>query len=157
MGCFYRRRLISIRIYGSATATLFVALALEYALPALGPLHAWAAVAPRYGRPLLPAMIRVIMLWLAEEIPKRGVVRYKALADTQSYGELFRVDAKAEGLKVVLGGWYTGENPDPRSAAWYAVELSPESAPWAYQRGPAPGEPFRVIASLELLAVLVVS
>ena len=56
---------------------------------------------------------------------------------------------------MVLGGWATGVRPDPSRARWFSVELCPAAAPWAYTKGPSPGEPFRAIASLELLAVLV--
>ena len=66
-------------------------------------------------------------------------------------GELFRVDAKAEGSDVVvLGWWATGPVPDPSKARWFSHRLSRVEAPWAFESG----YPFRVIASLELLAVL---
>ena len=57
-----------------------------------------------------------------------------------------RFDAKAEGNGVVIGGW----RPDAAStsaAAWFATKITRKAAPWVRARG----EPFRAIASLELL------
>ena len=66
-------------------------------------------------------------------------------------GEVFRLDAKAEGDKVVIGGWRCAGASSTKEAAWFAVKLDSRNAPWAF----SPGEPFRTIASLELLVVLV--
>ena len=66
-------------------------------------------------------------------------------------GEVFRLDAKAEGDQVAIGGWLTKGGRRAREAPWFAVSLDRRSAPWAFHRG----EPFRTIASLELLAALV--
>ena len=68
--------------------------------------------------------------------------------------ERFRSDAKAEGDCVVIGGWEVrtalGITVDQKDARWFKVELNRKNAPWAYRRG----EPFRVIAALELLGSL---
>ena len=66
-------------------------------------------------------------------------------------GELFRLDAKAEGNSVAIGGWRTAGATRTREAAWFSVVLTRVNAPWAFARG----EPFRTIASLELLGALV--
>ena len=66
-------------------------------------------------------------------------------------GEVFRMDAKAEGDTVVIGGWLSAEGARTKDARWFAVQLTRKSAPWAFARG----EPFRTIASLELLGSLV--
>ena len=66
-------------------------------------------------------------------------------------GELFRIDAKAEGDCVAIGGWLTAGGRRAIDAPWFALELTRTTAPWAFHRG----EPFRTIASLELLAALV--
>jgi hypothetical protein len=66
-------------------------------------------------------------------------------------GELFRLDAKAEGENVAIGGWRCRGDGTTREAAWFAVKLNRRNAPWAFSRG----EAFRTIASLELLGVLV--
>merc|ERR1739841_443994 len=66
-------------------------------------------------------------------------------------GELFRLDAKAEGQYVAIGGWLCASGIATRDAPWFAVKLTRANAPWAFARG----EPFRTIASLELLGALV--
>jgi hypothetical protein len=70
---------------------------------------------------------------------------------TLQLGEVFRMDAKAEGEKVVIGGWLSQGGRKTREAPWFSLELTRATAPWAFARG----EPFRTIASLELLGSLV--
>ena len=65
--------------------------------------------------------------------------------------DIFRVDAKAAGEDIVIGGWETGAAPDQKRARWFSFRLSRKTAPWAYLRG----DPFRNIATLELIGVLV--
>jgi len=68
--------------------------------------------------------------------------------------ERFRSDAKAEGENIVIGGWEVADAKGRRiaqhEARWFQVTLDRVSAPWAYRRG----EPFRVIAALELLGTI---
>jgi len=66
-------------------------------------------------------------------------------------GELFRSDAKAEGEHIPIGGWELNGSDDPMLARWFSLDLGRSEIPWAYRRG----DPFRSIAALELLAVLV--
>ena len=65
--------------------------------------------------------------------------------------EVFRLDAKAEGEEVAIGGWRCLGVSKTQDASWFAVRLNRRNAPWAFQRG----EAFRTIASLELLGALV--
>ena len=62
-------------------------------------------------------------------------------------GEVFRLDAKAEGEQVAVGGWRCRGAASTHEASWFAVKLNRRNAPWAFTRG----EAFRTIASLELL------
>ena len=66
-------------------------------------------------------------------------------------GELFRADAKAQGSRIVIGGWEVRGAGVPQHARWYSLELTKDDVPWAYARG----DPFRSVAALELLATLV--
>ena len=63
-----------------------------------------------------------------------------------------RVDAKAEGMIVAVGGWAPRYNEDGSIAKhrslWFSIRLDEKSAPWAY----AKGMPSRTISTLELLA-----
>ena len=64
--------------------------------------------------------------------------------------EAFRIDAKAEGDHIMIGGWEILEEGKEEKGRWFAIELNRKNAPWAYLKG----DPFRNIASLELCAVL---
>ena len=127
----------------------FVAGPLEHIRPFLGPLYAWASAGPRHIRPLLPVMIKLILEFLARELSTGGMVA--CAVDEQDLGEVFRLDAKAEGDTVAIGGWRCRGVARTKQADWFAVSLNRRNAPWAFQKG----EAFRTIASLELLGVLV--
>ena len=127
----------------------FICGAIEFFRPFLGPLYAWSAAGPRYARPKLPVMIVLIMKYLAEEI---GRVRMMpCVLKAKQLGEVYRLDAKAEGDKVVIGGWRTAGGLKTSEAPWFSVALTRSTAPWAFARG----EPFRTVASLELMASLI--
>ena len=53
---------------------------------------------------------------------------------------------------IAIGGWRPMHDAEgrvsPRLSPWFAVELSEETAPWAYERG----LPYKAISALELLA-----
>lgn len=50
---------------------------------------------------------------------------------------------------VAVGGWETFHTTDPSKARWFSVKLNRVTAPYLYVKG----EPFKTIASAELLAV----
>ena len=127
----------------------FIAGPLEHLRPLLGQLFAWASGGPRIARPLLPVMILIIMDFLAEQL--RGSRSSGCREATKDQGELFRLDAKAAGNEVAIGGWLSQGRRPCKEAPWFAVSLNRRNAPWAFTRG----EPFRVVASIELLAALV--
>jgi hypothetical protein len=127
----------------------FVAGPVEYIRPFLGPLYAWASIGPKFARPKLPVMVVLIMRYLATEISGNHMMDCEVAAE--HLGEMFRLDAKAEGEKVAIGGWRVGKSGDSHDAPWFSLVLTRATAPWAFARG----EPFRTIASLELLGTLV--
>ena len=61
----------------------FAASALEYLLPFLGPIFAWAAACPVASRVRLPAMVRLLFLWMADEVEARRTVRCREVAPLQ--------------------------------------------------------------------------
>jgi hypothetical protein len=127
----------------------FIAGPLEFLRPFLGPLYAWSAAGPKFAQPKLPTLIVLILKFLAAELKE---VRMTACEKRASHkGEAFRIDAKAEGDCVVIGGWRTLESDKALEAPWFSIALTRATAPWAFERG----EPFRTIASLELMATLV--
>ena len=68
----------------------------------------------------------------------------------QESTEAFRADAKAEDEDVEPGGWEVQNGADPREAKWLTIKLTRKTALWVFSEG----EPFRKIATLELLATL---
>ena len=54
-------------------------------------------------------------------------------------------------LEVAIGGWETYESTDPKAARWFHVVLNRRNAASLFVKG----EPFRTIASAELLGVTV--
>ena len=70
-------------------------------------------------------------------------------------GSVLRVDAKAEGLTVAVGGWAPVRDEkgqiDVSRPPWFSLTLTRENAPWAFVKG----EPARAISTLELLATTV--
>ena len=97
----------------------------------------------------MPTMIFLILKFLAEEVKRCHMSR--CASRTLNLGEVFRLDAKAEGEEVAIGGWRCTDAADTKKATWFAVRLNRRNAPWAFARG----EAFRAIASLEFLGVLV--
>ena len=81
----------------------FIAGPVEYIRPFLGPLYAWAHIGSRFDMPKLPPMVLIIMKYLAEELKTGHMMVCESNAE--DLGEVFRLDAKAEGSKVVIGGW----------------------------------------------------
>eukprot|EP00438_Fugacium_kawagutii_P021260 Skav214659 [mRNA] locus=scaffold1706:67894:68805:- [translate_table: standard] len=127
----------------------FVAGALPHVRPFLGPMYAWAAVLAPGTFAKFPDAVAVLLEYVMGEVKKTPMTRPRSVPE-QSL-ELFRVDAKAEGDLVVVGGWETGGCEDTASSRWFSVTLTRKNAPWVFLKG----APFRNIASLELTAVLV--
>ena len=78
----------------------FLAGLVEYIRPFLGPLYAWASVGPRFARPKFPVMLVLIMWFFSEEFKSNHMMPCENQA--ADLGEVFRMDAKAEGEKVVI-------------------------------------------------------
>ena len=127
----------------------FLAGPVEYLRPFLGPIYAWASIGCRFAKPKLPTMIVLILKFIAKELEHGHMM--PCAAPSEDLGEMFRMDAKAEGDKVVIGGWRVKGEGHTQDAEWFSLTLTRATAPWAYSRG----EPFRTIAALELLGTLV--
>ena len=125
----------------------FVAGPLEHLRPFLGPLYAWVSAGPRYARPRLPVMIRLILEFFAKELEVGGMTT--CAEGEVDLGEVFRLDAKASNDAVAIGGWRCKGSTRTKDASWFAISLNQRNAPWAFSKG----ESFRTIASLELLGV----
>ena len=128
---------------------VFVAGALQHVRPFLGPLFAWASVLRGGTFSKMPDAVAILLTYVRKQIEGDPMVKVRAVSKQRV--EAFRIDAKAEGEKIVIGGWESMGRQDTRGTRWFSMELDRKSAPWAFVKG----EPFRSIASLELTAVLV--
>eukprot|EP00438_Fugacium_kawagutii_P029840 Skav200966 [mRNA] locus=scaffold448:569541:570587:- [translate_table: standard] len=126
----------------------FVAGALQHVRPFLGPLFAWAAMLAPGTYAKFPEAVSILLQYVMREVQSEPMSRPRQLKEYSK--EAFRVDAKAEQDKIVIGGWEVGSDGSTRDCRWFSIHLDRKSAPWAYLKG----EPFRNIASLELVAVL---
>ena len=52
---------------------------------------------------------------------------------------------------MAIGGWETSAVTDTKKARWFSIRVTRKNSPWLF----AKGEPFRVVASIELLATTV--
>ena len=86
--------------------------------PFLGPLHAWIAVHNDSTCIALPAMVKLILKWFSARLQLRRVT--KAVVRPRAVQEAFRADAKAEGDKIVLGGWSRAQTLGLRRGSWWS-------------------------------------
>ena len=127
----------------------FVAGALHHVRPFLGPLFAWSAVLAPGTFAKFPEAIRILLEYVKMQISLESMCKPRRVKERSR--EAFRVDAKAEGECIVIGGWEIPRGSSNEKGRWFSIRLNRRNAPWAYMKG----EPFRNIASLELTAVLV--
>ena len=128
---------------------VFVAGALHHVRPFLGPIFAWAAVLKGGTYAKMPEAVCLLLTYIKRQVEGDPMVKVKVV-EKQAI-EAFRIDAKAEGEKVVIGGWESLGRSSTKESRWFSMSLDRRSAPWAFVKG----EPFRAIAALELTAVLV--
>ena len=118
--------------------------------PFLGPLYAWTCAVNHCHVLRLPKAVSVILAFL-ELLLAKGHRTTAVAREARPSVEFFRTDAKAEGNTMVIAGWACSDASDPRKCRWFSEELTHLEAPQFFMSG----EPYRAIASLELLATLV--
>ncbi len=131
----------------------FVAGALTFERPFLSPLFAYLSFHPAHSTRPLPIFVRVILHFLAQRLRRRRHYQCGGRESAAAHGP--RVDARAEGQEICVGGWLPTEGEDGKldtaRSPWFSVVLDRESAPWAYSKR---DEPYRTIASLEAFGAL---
>lgn len=127
----------------------FVAGALKHVRPFLGPLYAWSSALASGTFAAFPDAVSILLDFVVNEVDRCPM--RKAVKPPLLHGDCFRVDASASGEDIVIGGWESHGGASTQEARWFSMKLGRKTVPWAYLRG----DPFRAIASLELLAVLV--
>ena len=98
----------------------------------------------------LPKVVRLVLVFLQKMLQDGHRVQTIGVKAPRVQ-ELFRTDAKAEGNEVWIGGWAVMDGTCTNQCRWFSERLTRHNAKWAF----IAGEPFRAIASLELLATLV--
>ena len=129
---------------------VFVEGALTYDKPFLAPLFAFMSLSRPGACVPIPLIVRMIIGWLRERL--RRYRSHPCASRRTALGLVMRVDAKAEGMEVGIGGWLPTAGPDgaidKSISPCFAMTLTETDAPWAFEKGP----PFKVISALELLA-----
>ncbi len=131
----------------------FAVGALEHERPFLSPLFAFISRHPTGAIRRLPTFVRLLLKYLARRIEARR--HYPCAVRRSPIAHAPRVDARATGDQIGIGGWLPMDGADGKistaASPWFSATLDRRSAPWAYTKG---GQPFRTIAALEGLAML---
>ena len=127
----------------------FLAGLLKHARPFLALIYRWAAKLAMGSFVSIPMAVKLTMEFFLQSVTLAPVRVPRGIP--RAGGEIFRVDAKADKAMVCIGGWETFGGKPSKEARWFSVKLDRANAPWIYVKG----EPFKVIASLELLAITV--
>ena len=94
-------------------------------------------------------LFRIILKYLLGQL-LQGRYRIACGSDDVHGDDDFRADAKAEDEDAAMGGWECRNGVQTQQARWWYLRMTRKEHPWVFQAG----EPFRKIATLELLATL---
>jgi len=155
LGSVLEARVVHVREFVAGLGRAAYACgALEYDRPFLAPLYTFASLHPLDSQQPLPTYVLSVLKFLQDRLRVRRM--YPCAQPVEHLSEPIRVDAKAEGETATIGGWLPRRdeagNIDLARSPWFFVALNDTVAPWAYEKD---RKPFRVVASLEALAVLV--
>ena len=97
----------------------FVAGALQHVRPFLGPMFAWSArLAPgTYAK--FPDAIKIMMEYVLSQVKDCPMSAPKKVR--KHTREAFRIDAKAEGDHIMIGGWEILEEGKEEKGRWFAI------------------------------------
>eukprot|EP00913_Durusdinium_trenchii_P018268 g17163.t1 len=126
----------------------FVAGALRHVRPFLAPLFSWSATLAGGTFAKFPDAVIILLEYVKGEVSRKPTRPLEPLMTAPI--DIFRVDAKAAGEEIVIGGWETWKRVEQKHARWFSFRLNRRNAAWAYLKG----DPFRSIATLELIGVL---
>ena len=142
--------LVQMRDFAEGLGRLgFTAGVLEYYKPFLAPLYSWSAAAPRDAVLKVPPMVRLTLSWIVSEL-KTGRRYSLCKKPSKQLGILFKTDSKGESDHCVLGGFEFDPSRSTKESRWFSVRLTPEEAPWIFEKGHAS----KTIAATELMATL---
>jgi len=155
LGSVLAERVVQVREFVAGLGrAAYACAALEYDRPFLAPLYTFASLHQLDTYQPLPTYVLAVVKFLIDRLQVRRM--YPCAQAMEDMAEAIRVDAKAEGETATIGGWLPRRDSTGRIdlalSPWFFVELNDAVAPWAYEKD---RQPFRVVASLEALAVLV--
>eukprot|EP00435_Cladocopium_sp_Y103_P031679 s3830_g8.t1 len=143
-------KVVRVDEFRSALGRLaFMMAAFTHFKPLLGPLYSWVTAVDHCNTLQVPAAVLMVLEFLKETMVPE-IARTKVRPRRDDGDHYFRSDAKAEGETVVIGGWACCDSKDRNKCRWFSVRLDRRNAPWVFESG----EPYRAIASLELLGTL---
>ena len=144
-------KVVRVEEFRSALGRLaFMMSAFGHLKPFLGPLYSWVTAVDHCNTLQVPAAVIMILGFLkATMVPEIARTKVRLSPEVEEE-HAFRSDAKAEGETVVIGGWCCSDSPDRAKCRWFSVKLDRNNTPWVFESG----EPYRAIASLELLGTL---
>ena len=122
--------------------------ALRHVRPFLAPLFSWSSTLAGGTFAKFPDAVVILLEFVREEVSRKPVRSLEPLLTSPT--DIFRVDAKAAGEEIVIGGWESWSGAPLSQARWFSFKLNRRNAAWAYLKG----DPFRSIATLELIGVL---
>ena len=133
---------------------MYVAGALEYERPFLGPLCRFMPLHPRNSVRLVPAYVKFFLSHLATQLELCR--HYSCAMEIHSWETAPRVDAQASEERTRIGGWLPVMNAEgkfePWLSPWFSYELTRTDWTWIFERG---DKPPLIMSTLEALAVLI--
>ena len=142
------------RFEGGLGRIMFVAGALEYEKPFLGPLYRFLSIHPRGSIRRVPPYVSFILHYLSRQIA--GCRHFLCASSLESIRSAPRVDAQASADRTGIGGWMLAYDQDGiislGTSYWFSHEITRHEFPWVFERG---DNPSHIISSLESLAALV--
>ena len=81
----------------------FVAGALRHVRPFLAPLFSWSATLAGGTFSRFPDAVSILLEYVREEVSRKPTRKFEPLLSNPN--DIFRVDAKAAGEEIVMGGW----------------------------------------------------
>ena len=124
---------------GGLGRVIYVVSALEYERPFLAPLYRFVTMHPRGSTRRVPAYVRFILNYIAEDVsetrhyPCDSVLRSQTCPPPPPPPPS-PVDAQASDDPTGVGGWLPHSDEqgraDPRQSYWFSLEVTPEDFPW---------------------------
>ena len=107
---------------------MYVVSALEYERPFLAPLYRCMTMHPRGSTRRVPANVRFILNYIAEEVSETRHYPCDSVLRSQTCSP--RVDAQASDDGTGVGGWLPHSDEqgraEPRQSYWFSLEVTPE-------------------------------